>query len=72
MSEGLKSGQAGHLRLDGYGEEGDLFFQNLSDHVIQNDVFTRLLTFPNVVVTGHQGFFTEEAVRPLPRRPSGT
>ncbi|MFW5653696.1 MAG: 2-hydroxyacid dehydrogenase [Planctomycetota bacterium] len=59
---GLKSGRIGSLGLDVYEEEGDLFFRDLSDTVIQDDVFARLLTFPNVIITGHQAFFTEEAV----------
>lgn len=59
----LKSGQLGGLGIDVYEEEGDLFFENLSDKVIQDDVFMRLLTFPNVLITGHQGFFTIEALR---------
>ncbi|ADI14619.1 2-hydroxyacid dehydrogenase [Truepera radiovictrix] len=59
---GLKSGQIGALGLDVYEEEADLFFEDLSDRVIQDDVFTRLLTFPNVLITGHQGFFTVEAL----------
>lgn len=59
---GLKNGAIGALGLDVYEEEGDLFFENLSDRVIQDDVFARLLTFPNVLVTGHQGFFTAEAM----------
>ena len=59
---GLKDGRIGYLGLDVYEEEGDLFFENLSDQVIRDDVFARLLTFPNVVVTGHQGFFTVEAL----------
>ncbi len=58
----LKSGKLGHLGLDVYEEEGDLFFEDLSNKVIQDDVFTRLLTFPNVIITGHQGFFTQEAL----------
>jgi D-lactate dehydrogenase len=58
---GLKSGKIGYLGLDVYEEEGDLFFENLSDQLIEDDVFTRLLTFPNVLITGHQGFFTSEA-----------
>ena len=60
--EGLKSGQLGALAIDVYEEEGDLFFEDLSDTVIQDDVFARLQTFPNVLVTGHQAFFTREAV----------
>jgi D-lactate dehydrogenase len=59
----LKSGILGHLGLDVYEEEGDLFFRDLSTTVIQDDVFMRLLTFPNVLVTGHQAFFTREAVQ---------
>ena len=59
---GLKSGRIGNLGLDVYEEEADLFFENLSDRMIQDDVFARLLTFPNVLVTGHQGFFTREAM----------
>ena len=55
-------GQIGYLGLDVYEEEGDLFFEDLSDRVIQDDVFSRLLTFPNVLITGHQAFFTEEAL----------
>jgi D-lactate dehydrogenase len=59
---GLKSGAIGYLGLDVYEEEGDLFFEDLSDQVIQDDVFARLLTFPNVLITGHQAFFTAEAM----------
>ncbi|MBE9229455.1 2-hydroxyacid dehydrogenase [Phormidium sp. LEGE 05292] len=60
---GLKSGKIGYLGLDVYEQEGELFFEDLSNAIIQDDVFQRLLTFPNVIVTGHQAFFTEEAVR---------
>ncbi len=59
---GLKSGKIGNLGLDVYEEEGDLFFEDLSDQVLEDDVFARLLTFPNVLITGHQGFFTTEAL----------
>lgn len=59
---GLKAGRIGNLGLDVYEEEGDLFFENLSDQMIQDDVFARLLTFPNVLITGHQAFFTREAM----------
>lgn len=58
----LKSGHIGHLGLDVYEQEGDLFFHDLSEQVIQDDVFERLMTFPNVLITGHQGFFTQEAM----------
>jgi D-lactate dehydrogenase len=60
--DGLKAGKIGHLGLDVYEEEGDLFFEDLSSQVIQDDVFSRLLTFPNVIITGHQAFFTEDAL----------
>ncbi len=60
---GLKSGKVGYLGLDVYEQEADLFFEDLSNTVIQDDVFERLLTFPNVVITGHQAFFTEDALR---------
>jgi D-lactate dehydrogenase len=58
----LKSGRLGSLAIDVYEEEADLFFEDLSDRVLQDDVLARLLTFPNVLVTGHQGFFTHEAL----------
>ena len=60
---GLKTGHIGFLGLDVYEEEADLFFEDLSGVVLQDDVFARLLTFPNVLITSHQGFFTEEALR---------
>lgn len=60
--DGLKSGQVGGLALDVYEEEEDLFFEDHSATVLQDDVFARLLTFPNVIITGHQGFFTQEAL----------
>jgi len=60
--DGLKSGRIGSLALDVYEEEENLFFQDLSEQVIQDDAFTRLLTFPNVLITGHQAFFTREAL----------
>ncbi len=59
---GLKDGTIGHLGLDVYEEEADLFFEDLSHRFIGDDVFARLLTFPNVLITGHQAFFTEEAL----------
>ena len=60
---GLKSGKIGYLGLDVYEEEGDLFFEDLSNIVIQDDTFSRLLTFPNVIITGHQAFFTQTALQ---------
>lgn len=65
--EGLKSHRIGHLGLDVYEEEGDLFFEDQSDRVITDDVFSRLLTFPNVIVTGHQAFFTQNALSEIAR-----
>jgi D-lactate dehydrogenase len=62
---GLKSGRIGYLGLDVYEEEGDLFFEDLSNQIIQDDVFARLLMFPNVIVTGHQAFFTHNAVQAI-------
>lgn len=62
MIEGLKSGQIGRLGLDVYEEEGPLFFEDRSQRPLQDDVFARLLTFPNVLITGHQAFLTEEAL----------
>lgn len=63
--EGLKQGQIGSLGLDVYEEEADLFFDDKSGTVIQDDLFMRLLTFPNVVVTAHQAFFTREALEAI-------
>lgn len=60
--DALKSGHLGAVGLDVYEEEGDMYFRDFSDHIIEDDVFARLLTFPNVVVTGHQAFFTQEAM----------
>jgi D-lactate dehydrogenase len=58
----LKAGRLGAVGLDVYEEEGDLFFRDLSDQIIQDDVFARLLTFPNVAITAHQAFLTREAL----------
>lgn len=60
--DGLKTGRIGYLAIDVYEQEADLFFQDLSNEIIQDDAFQRLLTFPNVLVTGHQAFFTREAM----------
>ena len=63
----LKSGVIGSLGMDVYEEEEDLFFQDLSDRVIQDDTFSRMLTFPNVLITGHQAFFTRNALVAIAR-----
>lgn len=63
--EALKTGKIGALGLDVYEEEDELFFEDLSMQVIKDDVFSRLLTFPNVIITGHQAFFTREALRSI-------
>ncbi|WP_348652832.1 2-hydroxyacid dehydrogenase [Polyangium sp. y55x31] len=62
LLEALKTGQVGHAGLDVYEEEEGIFFRDLSDRVIQDDVLARLLTLPNVLVTSHQGFLTHEAL----------
>ncbi|MDF7819113.1 2-hydroxyacid dehydrogenase [Runella sp. MFBS21] len=58
----LKTGQLGYLGIDVYEQEADLFFKDLSEYVIQDDMLLRLMSFPNVLITAHQGFFTEEAL----------
>jgi len=60
--QALKSGVIGYLGLDVYEEEEELFFRDLSGQIMQDDLFARLQTFPNVVITGHQAFFTREAM----------
>ena len=59
----LKSGHLGAAGLDVYEEEENYFFQDLSNQVLDDDVLSRLMTFPNVILTGHQGFLTKEALR---------
>ena len=58
----LKSRRLGGLGIDVYEQETDLFFQDLSSTIIPDDVIQRLVSFPNVIVTGHQAFFTREAM----------
>ena len=61
--EALKSRKVGFLAIDVYEEEASLFFEDHSSDIINDDTFARLLTFPNVVVTGHQAFLTDRALR---------
>lgn len=63
--EALKNGTIGYLGLDVYEQEEKLFFNDLSENIIQDDLIMRLVTFPNVLITSHQGFFTEEALKQI-------
>ncbi|MEM1222257.1 MAG: 2-hydroxyacid dehydrogenase, partial [Verrucomicrobiota bacterium] len=65
--KGLKKGHIGNLGIDVYEEEDNLFFEDQSGQVMQDDVFARLLTFPNVLITGHQAFFTNTALSEIAR-----
>jgi D-lactate dehydrogenase len=60
--EALKSGQLGGIAIDVYEQEADLFYKDLSSTVIPDDVIQRLISLPNVIVTGHQAFFTRDAL----------
>ena len=62
VMDGLKSLQIGALGIDVYEQEEQLFFQDLSGSIIDDEVIKRLMTFPNVLITAHQGFFTKEAL----------
>ncbi|RJS91996.1 2-hydroxyacid dehydrogenase [Salinisphaera sp. Q1T1-3] len=63
--EALKSRRLGALAIDVYEQEAPLFFADRSDEFIDDDVFVRLMSFPNVLITGHQGFFTAEAMNEI-------
>ena len=65
--EGLKSEKIGYLGIDVYEEEEELFFEDKTFQILTDDVFARLTTFPNVVITGHQAYFTREAVARIAR-----
>jgi len=69
--DALKTGRLGALGLDVYEEEADYFFEDLSQQVIADDVLARLLTFPNVLITSHQGFFTRDALEAIARTTLG-
>lgn len=62
LIQSLKSGHIGHAGLDVYEEEEGIFFENHSSHILQDDQLVRLMTFPNVLLTSHQGFLTHEAL----------
>ncbi|MGF7080981.1 2-hydroxyacid dehydrogenase [Mucilaginibacter sp. UYCu711] len=65
--EALKSGQLGYLGLDVYEQETALFFHDLSEDIIPDEMISRLISFPNVLITSHQGFFTQEAMEQIAR-----
>jgi D-lactate dehydrogenase len=65
--DALKTGKIGYLGMDVYEQEEKLFFHNLSEEIIPDDEIMRLMSFPNVLVTSHQGFFTDEALTQIAR-----
>ena len=62
LIEGLRSGKIGAACLDVYEEEGDLFYEDCSEHIVRDDMLVRLISMPNVIVTSHQAFLTREAL----------
>ena len=62
LIQGLRSGKIGAACLDVYEEEGDVFYEDLSGHILQDDKLVRLIAMPNVIVTSHQAFLTKEAL----------
>jgi len=65
MIAGLKSGKIGSVAIDVYEEEGNVFYEDYSNKVIQDDTLARLLTFPNVVLSSHEAFFTADALQEI-------
>ncbi|WP_417884600.1 2-hydroxyacid dehydrogenase [Zunongwangia sp.] len=63
--EALKSGKLGYLGIDVYEQEEHLFFRDLSESIIKDDIISRLISFPNVLITSHQGFLTKEALQQI-------
>ena len=72
LLEGIKARQIGAACLDVYEEEGDVFFNDFSGHIIADDVLARLISMPNVIVTSHQAFLTEEALNNIAELPLPT
>ena len=68
LVNGLKNGRIGAAGLDVYEEETDYFFEDRSDSAVLDDILARLMTFPNVIVSSHQAFFTAEAERNIAER----
>ena len=62
LLEGIKSRKVGAACLDVYEEESDFFFEDFSGHIVDDDILARLISMPNVLVTSHQAFLTEEAL----------
>jgi D-lactate dehydrogenase len=62
---GLKQGKIGYLGIDVYEQEEKLFFEDLSGTIVEDDLIARLMSFPNVLITSHQGFFTNEALEQI-------
>ena len=63
--KGLKKGKIGYLGIDVYEQEEELFFKDLSENVIQDEDIMQLISFPNVLITSHQAFFTREALQQI-------
>ena len=62
LLEGIKARRIGAACLDVYEEESDIFFEDFSGHIVEDDVLARLISMPNVIVTSHQAFLTQEAL----------
>ena len=62
LLEGIKARKVGAACLDVYEEEADVFFEDRSGHILNDDLLSRLISMPNVIVTSHQAFLTEEAL----------
>ncbi|MFL6594560.1 MAG: NAD(P)-dependent oxidoreductase, partial [Chthoniobacterales bacterium] len=67
LIDALKCGRLGGVGLDVYEEEEGVFFEDLSGQILQDDELARLLTFPNVLITAHQAFLTQEALAEIAR-----